>query len=162
MYKTGRYEEAIQSFNKIHSRDDDMAQSAYYHLADCYLKTGKKTEAQTAFLTASESGSNDAIREDAYFNYAKLAYDSSTPFEQPLDIFQTFLKRYPTSKYRMEANEYLASLYLNSKDYERALKGHLCSRFRAANNARCLSKGGIFPWGAALQRHSISGSKKSF
>jgi len=122
LYKTGRYEEAIQSFNKIHSRGDDMAQSAYYHLADCYLKTGKKTEAQTAFLTASESGSNDAIREDAYFNYAKLAYDSSTPFEQPLDIFQTFLKRYPTSKYRTEANEYLASLYLNSKDYERALK----------------------------------------
>ena len=122
LYKTGSYEEAIQSFNKIHSRGDDMAQSAYYHLADCYLKTGKKTEAQNAFFTASESGSDDVIREDAYFNYAKLAYDSSTPFEQPLDIFQTFLERYPTSKYRTQANEYLASLYLNSKDYERALK----------------------------------------
>ncbi len=122
LYKTGRYEEAIQSFNKIYSRGDDMAQNAYYHLADCYLKTDKKTEAQTAFLSASKSGSDDAIREDAYFNYAKLAYDSSTPFEQPLDIFQNFLKLYPNSKYRIEANEYLASLYLNSKDYDKALK----------------------------------------
>jgi TolA-binding protein len=122
LYKTGRYEEAIQAFNKIHGRGDDLGQSAYYHLADCYLKIDKKTEAQTAFFTASESGSNESIREDAYFNYAKLAYDSSTPFEQPLDIFQSFLKKYPTSKYRAEANEYLASLYLNSKDYERALK----------------------------------------
>ena len=122
LYKTGRYEEAIQAFNKIHDRGDDLGQSAYYHLADCYLKTGKKTEAQTAFFKASQSGDDKRLREDAHFNYAKLAYDSSTPFEQPLDIFKDFLDKYPNSKHRQEANEYLANLYLNSKDYQSALK----------------------------------------
>ena len=115
LYKTRRYEEAIKAFNKIHNRGDDLGQSAYYHLADCYLKTGKKTEAQGAFFKASQSGSDKRLREDAYFNYAKLAYDSATPFEQPLDIFKDFLKKYPNSKYRAEANEYLANLYLNSR-----------------------------------------------
>ncbi|MEY2962913.1 MAG: hypothetical protein RL754_174 [Bacteroidota bacterium] len=122
LYKTGRYEEAIKSFNKIHDRGDELGQSAYYHLADCYLKTGKKNEAQSAFFKASESGKDAAIKEDALFNYAKLAYESATPFEQPLDIFQSFLKQYPNSKHRQEANEFLANLYLNSKDYESALK----------------------------------------
>ena len=122
LYKTRRYEEAIKAFNKIHNRGDDLGQSAYYHLADCYLKTGKKTEAQGAFFKASQSGSDKRLREDAYFNYAKLAYDSATPFEQPLDIFKDFLKKHPNSKYRAEANEYLANLYLNSKDYESAMK----------------------------------------
>ena len=122
LYKTRRYEEAIKAFNKIHNRGDDLGQSAFYHLADCYLKTGKKTEAQGAFFKASESGSDRRLREDAYFNYAKLAYQSATPFEQPLDIFKEFLKKYPNSKYRGEANEYLANLYLNSKDYESAMK----------------------------------------
>ena len=122
LYKTGRYEEAIKAFNKIHDRGDDLGQSAYYHLADCYLKTGKKTEAQTAFFKASQSGADKRLREDAHFNYAKLAYDSSTPFEQPLDIFKEFLEKYPNSKHRQEANEYLANLYLNSKDYQSALK----------------------------------------
>ncbi|MCH1534380.1 MAG: tetratricopeptide repeat protein [Schleiferiaceae bacterium] len=122
LYKTSRYEEAINAFNKIHNRGDDLGQSAYYHLADCYLRTGKKTEAQTAFFRASESGKDQSLREDAYFNYAKLAYDSSTPFEQPLDIFKSFLSAYPNSRHRQEANEYLANLYLNSKDYESAMK----------------------------------------
>jgi len=122
LYKTRRYEEAIKAFNKIHDRGDALGQSAYYHLADSYLKTGKKTEAQTAFFKASQSGDDSRLREDAFFNYAKLAYDSSTPFEQPLDIFKEFLERYPNSKHRAEANEYLANLYLNSKDYESALK----------------------------------------
>lgn len=122
LYKTRRYPEAISAFNKIHDRGDDLGQSAYYHLADSYLKTGKNNEAQGAFFKASQSGSDQRLREDAYFNYAKLAYESATPFEQPLDIFKDFLKKYPNSKYRGEANEYLANLYLNSKDYESAMK----------------------------------------
>ena len=122
LYKNRRYEEAIPAFNKIHNREDDLGQSAYYHLADCYLQTGRKIEAQGAFFKASQSGSDERLREDAYFNYAKLAYDSATPFEQPLDIFKAFLKKYPNSKYLAEANEFLANLYLNSKDYESAMK----------------------------------------
>lgn len=122
LYKTSRYEEAIKSFNKIHGRGDQLGQSAYYHLADCYLKTDQPNEAQSAFFKASESGDDPAIKEDALFNYAKLAYESATPFEQPLDIFKNFLKKYPNSRHRQEANEFLANLYLNSKDYESALK----------------------------------------
>lgn len=122
LYKTGRFEEAVTAFNKIHDRGDNLGQSAYYHLADCYMKLDKKEEAQSAFFKASESGKDAILREDAFFNYAKLSYESSTPFEQPLQVFQEFLNKYPNSKHRGEANEYLANLYLNSKDYGKALK----------------------------------------
>ena len=121
-YKMGRYVAAIESFNKIHGRKDDLGQNAYYHLASAYLKTDQLEEAQTAFYEASRTGTNEAVKESSLFNYAKLAYQSATPFEQPLTIFTTFLERYPNSKHREEANTYLANLYLNTKDYDNAMK----------------------------------------
>jgi TolA-binding protein len=87
-----------------------------------FERRGRKQRLNLPFFRASESGKDQSLREDAYFNYAKLAYDSSTPFEQPLDIFKAFLSTYPNSRHRQEANEYLANLYLNSKDYESAMK----------------------------------------
>ncbi len=121
LYKNGLYQEAIGEFNKISNNTTDLAQNAYYHLADCYVKTGNKSEAMTAFKAAHESGSNSKIKEDALFNYAKLNYELANPYGSAIDAFQEFLKKYPQTIKREEANRYLANLYLTTKDYENAL-----------------------------------------
>ena len=121
LYKTNRYQEAIDELNKIPNNGSEMAQNAYYHLADCYLKGGNKSEAMSAFKAAYESGKNAKIKEDALFNYAKLNYELANPYGSAIDAFQDFLKKYPNTVKREEANRYLANLYLTTKDYENAL-----------------------------------------
>lgn len=120
-YKAKNYGGAIDELNKIPNRDSDISQTAYYTLADCYLKTQSKQEALAAFKAASENGTNEAIKEDARFNYAKLNYELASPYGSAVDAFQNFLKKYPNSTKKEEANGYLANLYLTTKDYEKAL-----------------------------------------
>jgi TolA-binding protein len=120
-YKLGRCEEAIPELNKITGAAADLAQNAYYHLGDCYIKTNNKSDALSAFKAASERGGNEKIKEDALFNYAKLNYELANPYGSAIDAFQSFLKKYPLSTKKAQANQYLANLYLTTKDYENAL-----------------------------------------
>jgi TolA-binding protein len=120
-FKTGDCHQAIQEFNKITGAAPDLAQNAYYHLGDCYVREGNKSDALTAFKAASERGSNAKIHEDALFNYAKLNYELSNPYGSAIQAFQDFLKKYPNSVKKADANRYLANLYLTTKDYDNAL-----------------------------------------
>ena len=120
-YKSGRYQEAMQAFNKITGASNDMAQNAYYLLGDCYVRSGQMTEAQTAFQSASQMDFDLVIKEEAAYQAAKLMYSSSSPFGNAIAAFQKFLKDYPQTEHRREANEYLANLYITSKDYAKAM-----------------------------------------
>lgn len=122
LYKTQRYAEALESFNKITRGPDELKQKAYYQLADCYLKTGTKSKAMTAFKAASEIDELPEIKEDAYYNYAKLAYELADPYQDAIVTLQNYLKAYPQSAHRDEINNYLTNLYITTRDYERALK----------------------------------------
>jgi TolA-binding protein len=48
-YKQNDFENAISQFNKIINGKDFVAQNAYYHLGESYLKLDKKQEALNAF-----------------------------------------------------------------------------------------------------------------
>ena len=58
-----------------------MAQNAYYHLAECYLKTGQKQQALNAFRNASQMDFDAQIKKDAHLNYARLGYEIGNPYE---------------------------------------------------------------------------------
>ncbi|MDZ7846778.1 MAG: tetratricopeptide repeat protein [Owenweeksia sp.] len=122
-YKIGETRKAINSFNKIVAGPgkDDLQQTAYYHLGDSYLNIGEKQKAMTAFKAASEIKASPTIREDAFFNYAKLAYEFSDPYQDAITTLNQFLDDFPQSPHRQEVNKYLANLYVTTKDYERAL-----------------------------------------
>jgi len=120
-YGVQSYDKAIGMFNKIVNRRDSIAQNAYYHLADCYLQQGQKPEAQNAFASVAELDYNHELTEVARFNYAKLSYEVGNPYSDPGRELQKFIDDYPESRYNEEANRYLVSVYLNTKDYERAL-----------------------------------------
>jgi len=53
-YQQKDYENAISQFNKIIDGEDFVAQNAYYHLGESYMKTDKKQQALNAFKNASE------------------------------------------------------------------------------------------------------------
>jgi tetratricopeptide (TPR) repeat protein len=121
-YQQKNYYSAIENFNKISAGPLKLQQNSYYHLADCYLKVDQKYKARNAFKAAAEINELPQIKEDAAFNYAKLAYELSDPFQDAITTLKQFLKDYPSTQYAAEVNGYLANLYITTKDYDRALK----------------------------------------
>lgn len=119
-YKNGNYNEAADNFKKVVDLEDSLAQNAYYHLADCFLKLKDKQSARNAFQSAGKLTHNPIITESSQFNYAKLSYELGF---QPvaLNAFREFLKNYPNSKYADESNELIAGLYLTTRNYKDAL-----------------------------------------
>lgn len=120
-YKNNDFENAISQFNKIIDGKDHVAQNAYYHLAECYLKTDKKQQALNAFKTASEMEFEPKIQEDAFLNYAKLSYEIGNPYQSVPEILNAYLAKYPTTSYKQEINTLLINSYITSKNYTEAL-----------------------------------------
>lgn len=122
-YRVGKYPEALESFNESSKEEDEMGQSSLYHMADCYLKLDQKPYARTAFKKASELDFNRAVKEDALFSYAKLAYELSyNPFNEAIVAFEDYLEDFPDSPRRDEAYNFLLDVYLKTKNYDAALR----------------------------------------
>lgn len=122
-YKTGEYEKAAGNFNKAIGNSDTLTQNAFYHLGDCYLKTNQKKFALNAFQSAYKEGFDFTIKEDALFNYAKLSYELSyNPYNEAVKALKQYLKEYPDSKRKDEANTYLVNLYISTKSYADAIE----------------------------------------
>jgi TolA-binding protein len=120
-YQQKDYENAISQFNKIIDGNDGVAQNAYYHLAESYLKTDKKQQALNAFKTASEMEFDLKIQEDAYLNYAKLSYEIGNPYKSVPEVMNDYMAKYPNTPYKSEINTLLISSYITSKNYKEAL-----------------------------------------
>ncbi len=123
-YKCGLdYESAVDYFGKVTSGvSDSLTQNTYYLLGDCYLKTGNKKFAMNSFQSASKLSFYPDIKEDALFNYAKLAYDLSlNPYNEAIKAFEKYINTYPTSAKIDEAHTCLVNLYFTTKNYKDAL-----------------------------------------
>ncbi len=120
-YMQQDYNSAISWFNKIISSKSAVGQNASYHLAECYVKSGKKSEALNAFRNALEMDYNADIKKNAWLNYAKLSYEIGNPLKSVPDVLTEYLDKYPRSKEVDEINELLVSSYVTSKDYDGAL-----------------------------------------
>ncbi|MFP4447478.1 MAG: tetratricopeptide repeat protein [Bacteroidales bacterium] len=121
-YKLEEYDKAIENFEEVTDEDDELAQSAYYHLADCYLETDRENKAKLAFEFASKLDHDPEIKENALFNYAKITFQlRNTPFNAAIKAFKEYIKQYPDSENIDEAYNYLVQAYLNSNNYKDAL-----------------------------------------
>ncbi len=118
-YKAEEYSKAIPHFEKVTLKEDSMAQNAWYHLGDCYIRTGQKPSARNAFQSASKMTFDESIREDALFNYAKLSYELNYQ-SVAIKTFRDYINSYPTSERVDVANEYLANIFLSTKNYKDA------------------------------------------
>lgn len=120
-YQQKDYENAIAQFNKIIDGNDFVAQNAYYHLGESYLKTDKKQQALNAFKNASEMEFDAKIQEDAYFNYAKLSYEIGNSYQSIPSVLSAFIEKYPANPNRTEVETLLINSYITSKNYKEAL-----------------------------------------
>lgn len=119
-YASQDWQGAIDSFSAMPSRTDSLGQIASYQLADAYLKTRNKVAALGAFKEAAQLSWDTDIQEDAFFNYAKLAFDinrDSAPFEQ-------YLSRWADSRRGDAVYSYIAVAYLYNRDYEAAVAAY--------------------------------------
>lgn len=117
-YKVGKYKEAIQNFEQLNSLNDKLGQNALYNMADCHLKTNSKSPARQAFQRASQMNFDVVLQEDALVNYAKLSYELG--FDN--DAITALQSIKSTSDYYNEAQNLMSKVFLNTRDYDKALE----------------------------------------
>lgn len=120
-YATGQNEKAIDNFKVVALNEDTVSQFASYYLGALYLKENNNVFAVSAFDKARKSNYNKNIQELAAFNFAKVNYDLGN-YSEAIQAFSEFTANYPKSTYTTEANELLTDSYLNSNDYNQAIK----------------------------------------
>jgi tetratricopeptide (TPR) repeat protein len=121
-YQNQEYENAMTLFEQISYRDTEIAQSALYHLADCYLKLGDKNKARIAFSKAANMDYDPRIQQDALFNFAKVTFELSfNPFNEAIRAFEQYIRTYPAADNTDEAYNYLVMAYLATKNYSMAM-----------------------------------------
>ncbi len=120
LYAVDDYEGAIRSFSNMAERTDSIGQVANYHLGYSYIQTRNKVAALTAFRDAALTDYDPRITEDAYFNWAKLAFDINTD----TSVFNDYLKKYPAKEQEDRINGYIAVAALHDRDYERAVEAY--------------------------------------
>ncbi len=122
-YMLGKYDSAAVYLSRKTGCGDSVAQNALYTLGDIYLKLGRKMDARGMFLGASKMGFNPQIKEDALFNYAKLSCElNQNAMGESIKAFESYLKKYPKSSHKTEAQEILTELYCSTNNYKEAIR----------------------------------------
>ena len=120
MYAVADYKGAIKAFNMMGAVQDSLGQVANYHLGYSYIQTRNKVAALDAFRTAAVSSYDPAIAEDAYFNWAKLAFDINDDHS----VFQDYIKRYSDRQKDDRIYSYMAVAALHDRDYAGAVDAY--------------------------------------
>lgn len=122
-YQVGNFEKAIPHFVAVSQDTNEMAQSANYHLAICYVNQDKKNYALNAFKEAYQIDVDPNITADALYNFAKLSYELDyNPYNQAVKAFEKYVVEYPNSIHRKEAMTYLTKMYLSTNNFSQALE----------------------------------------
>ena len=120
LYSVGEYQGAIDNFLAMGERADSLGQIASYHLAGSYLNVRNNVAAMDAFKDAAAVDYDPVITEDAYFNYAKLAFD----LNKDTSGFAGYIDRYSTTTKGDQIYSYMALAALYDKDYESAVAAY--------------------------------------
>ncbi len=120
LYAVDDYEGAIRSFSNMTERTDSIGQVANYHLGYSYIQTKNKVAALDAFRGAAMADFDPKITEDAFFNWAKLAFDINTD----TSVFNDYIRKYPAKEQEDRINSYIAVAALHDRDYEGAVNAY--------------------------------------
>jgi Tetratricopeptide repeat. len=120
-FQLEQYEDAIVNFNQLNGQNDSLGQNAMYHLGACYLKTNDKSKALNAFNSSAKLEYNPTLIERSKYYSAKLAAELGQ-HKNALDALKQFIIKYPKSQYIKDVKETLTDVYLNTSNYDEALK----------------------------------------
>ena len=119
-YSLGDFKAAIDNFSKMGDRRDSLGQIASYQMGFSYIQTKNKVQAMDVFKDASELDYDKRIKEDALFNYAKLAFD----LNHDPSVFKDYLARYKDSGRSDQIYDYIAVASLFNRDYAGAVEAY--------------------------------------
>jgi tetratricopeptide (TPR) repeat protein len=120
LYAVEDWEGAVESFSQMPERTDSLGQIANYQLGWSYIQLRNKVAALDAFKDAAALDWNKDIQEDAYFNYAKLAFD----LNNDVSAFNDYMKRYDALSKGDRIYSYMAMAALANHDYEAAVAAY--------------------------------------
>lgn len=120
MYAVQDYEGAVRNFTRISDKSDSLWQIAAYQLGNSYIQLKDKVSALDAFRSASLMHFDADIEEDAAFNHAKLAFDLNNDGS----FFESYLKKYSTSRKGEQIYGYMALARLANRDYAGAIEAY--------------------------------------
>ncbi|MEZ5172737.1 MAG: tetratricopeptide repeat protein [Bacteroidia bacterium] len=121
-FKENMLPQAILAFQFAVGNEDALGQSAWYHLGWCQLQVGDKKFARNAWREAAKTDFDTLLKEQALFDYAKLAYELGyDPYDEAVLALQDYINKYPNSDRLDEAYSFLSSIYLTTKNYRTAL-----------------------------------------
>ena len=115
------YENAIKYLEPLNFSVDSLIQFTSYYLASSYLNIEEKNYALISFKKASEYDYNKNLKDDAYFNYAKLSYELDLPFDNVLDILEAYLIDAIDTENKEVINSLMINAFQNTNRYEQAL-----------------------------------------
>lgn len=120
MYAVGDYKGAIDSYSMMDEKLDSLGQLADYQLGYSYIQTRNKVAALEAFKSAANLYYDQSITEDAYFNWAKLAFDINNDHS----VFQEYIKKYSDKQKGDRIYSYMAVAALHERDYAGAVDAY--------------------------------------
>ena len=120
LYAVDDYEGAIRSYSNMTDRTDSLGQIANYHLGYSYIQTKNKVAALDAFKDAANVLHDPELTEDAFFNWAKLAFD----LNDDTSVFNAYIDAYPAKEQEQRINSYIAVAALHDRDYEAAVNAY--------------------------------------
>ncbi|MDD3077721.1 MAG: tetratricopeptide repeat protein [Paludibacter sp.] len=124
-YETKQYASAVAYLSKVTTEKDEMTENAYLHIGNAYIRLKDITNARLAYEGALQTNFNKTVREEALYNYALTTYETTTAFGESITAFEKLLNEFPNSKYTDKAYDYLASVYMTTKNYEAAYQSIL-------------------------------------
>jgi len=120
LYAVKDYKGAVDNFTRMGERRDSIGQIASYNLGYSYIQLKDKVSAMEAFKEASALDYDKAIEEDAFFNYAKLAFD----LNDDISVFNSYLDKYSHAKKGDRIYSYVAMAALQNHDYAGAVEAY--------------------------------------
>ena len=120
LYALKNYKDAADNYSQMTARTDSIGQIANYHLGYCRIQLKDKVSAMDAFRDASQVEYDKAIQEDAWFNYAKLAFD----LNKDASVFNSYMAKYPAKEKNDQIYSYMAMAALYEHDYEAAVRAY--------------------------------------
>ena len=120
LYAVEDWQGAVESFSQMPERTDSLGQIANYQMGWSNIQLRNKVAALDAFKDAAALDWNKDIQEDAYFNYAKLAFD----LNNDVSAFNDYMKRYDALSKGDQIYSYMAMAALANHDYEAAVAAY--------------------------------------
>ena len=120
LYGVKDWQGAVDNFSQMPDRTDSLGQIANYQLGYSYVQLRNKVAALDAFKQAAALPFNADIQEDAYFNYAKLAFD----LNGDVSAFNDYMDRYDALSKGDQIYSYMAMAALANHDYEGAVAAY--------------------------------------